>query len=104
VVGDYDAMIIRSGVKVTGEVLAKPGRLRVIARAGVGVDNVNLDAATSAGVLVINTPDANTLTTAEHTIAMMPVILGGDRKCQDGSLGSLADGRAGRINQEVITR
>jgi D-3-phosphoglycerate dehydrogenase len=71
VVGDYDAMIIRSGVKVTGEVLAKPGRLRVIARAGVGVDNVNLDAATSAGVLVINTPDANTLTTAEHTIAMM---------------------------------
>jgi len=71
VVGEYDAMIIRSGVKVTGEVLAKPGRLRVIARAGVGVDNVDLAAATSAGVLVINTPDANTVTTAEHTIAMM---------------------------------
>ena len=71
VVGDYDAMIIRSGVKVTGEVLANPGRLRVIARAGVGVDNVDLAAATAVGVLVINTPDANTLTTAEHTIAMM---------------------------------
>ncbi len=75
VVGDYDAMIIRSGVKVTGEILAQAGRLRVIARAGVGVDNVDLAAATSAGVLVINTPDANTISTAEHTIAMMLSLL-----------------------------
>jgi len=70
-VGDYDGMIIRSGVKVTADVLANPGKLRAIARAGVGVDNVDLDAATAAGVLVMNTPDANTLSTAEHTMAMM---------------------------------
>ncbi|MFQ5410791.1 MAG: phosphoglycerate dehydrogenase [Phycisphaerae bacterium] len=70
-VGDFDGMIIRSGVKITAEVLARPGRLRVIARAGVGVDNVDLEAATAAGILVMNTPDANTRSTAEHTIAMM---------------------------------
>jgi len=69
--GDYDGMIIRSGVKVTADCLARPGRLRIIARAGVGVDNVDLAAATAAGILVMNTPDANTLSTAEHTIAMM---------------------------------
>lgn len=71
VVGDYEGMIIRSGVKVTAEALARPGKLRVIARAGVGVDNVDVPAATAAGVLVINTPDANTVSTAEHSIAMM---------------------------------
>jgi len=71
IVGDYDGMLIRSGVKVTAETLAKSGRLGVIARAGVGVDNVDLDAATAAGVLVLNTPDANTISTAEHTLAMM---------------------------------
>ncbi len=70
-VSDYDGMIIRSGVKVTEKVLASPGRLRAIARAGVGVDNVDLDAATHAGILVMNTPDANTLATAELTMAMM---------------------------------
>jgi len=67
----FDGMIIRSGVTVTGKVLADPGRLRAIARAGVGVDNVDLEAATRAGVLVMNTPDANTLSTAEHAVAMM---------------------------------
>ncbi len=71
IVGDYDGLIIRSGVKVTKDVLARPGRLRGIARAGVGVDNVDLDAATAAGVLVMNTPDANTISTAEHTLALL---------------------------------
>lgn len=70
-VGEYDGLLIRSGVRVTREVLAKPGRLAAVARAGTGVDNVDLDAATSAGILVLNTPDANTLSTAEHTMAMM---------------------------------
>jgi D-3-phosphoglycerate dehydrogenase len=74
-VGEYDGMIIRSGVQVTAEVLSRPGRLRVIARAGVGVDNVDVAAATAAGVLVINTPDANTLSTAEHAIAMLMSLL-----------------------------
>ncbi len=71
IVGEYDGMIIRSGVKVTREILASPGKLRVIARAGVGVDNVDVPAATAAGVLVINTPDANTVSTAEHAVALM---------------------------------
>lgn len=70
-VGQYEGMLIRSAVKVTSETLAKPGKLEVIARAGVGVDNVDLDAATAAGVLVLNTPDANTISTAEHTMAVM---------------------------------
>ncbi len=70
-VGEYDGMLIRSAVKVTKEALAKPGRLTAIARAGVGVDNVDLEAATAAGVLVLNTPDANTISTAEHTVALM---------------------------------
>jgi D-3-phosphoglycerate dehydrogenase / 2-oxoglutarate reductase len=70
-VGEYDGMIIRSGVKITAKVMANPGKLRVIARAGVGVDNVDLVAATKAGILVMNTPDANTLSTAEQTMALM---------------------------------
>ncbi len=71
VVGGYDGLLIRSAVKVTEEVFSNPGKLVAIARAGVGVDNVDLDAATAAGVLVLNTPDANTVSTAEHTIALM---------------------------------
>ena len=70
-VGEYDGMIVRSGAKVTAKVLAQPGKLRAIARAGVGVDNIDLKAATQAGVLVMNTPDANTLSTAEHAMALM---------------------------------
>ncbi|NNM85603.1 MAG: phosphoglycerate dehydrogenase [Phycisphaerales bacterium] len=71
VIGNYDGVIIRSGVKIKAEDLAKPGRLKGIARAGVGVDNVDVEAATRAGVLVMNTPDANTITTAEHAVALM---------------------------------
>jgi len=70
-VADYDGILIRSAVKITRDTLAHPGKLAAIARAGVGVDNVDLDAATEAGVLVLNTPDANTISTAEHTMAMM---------------------------------
>ena len=70
-VGEYDGMIVRSGVTITDKVLAKPGKLRAIARAGVGVDNIDLKAATAAGILVMNTPDANTISTAEQTMALM---------------------------------
>jgi len=70
-VRDAEGVIVRSGVKITAEELAEPGRLRVVARAGVGVDNIDVEAATRAGVLVLNTPDANTLSTAEHAFAMM---------------------------------
>jgi D-3-phosphoglycerate dehydrogenase len=68
---DCDALIVRSAVKVTAEVLAQAPKLRVIGRAGVGVDNIDLAAATAAGVLVMNTPGGNAVSVAEHTIALM---------------------------------
>lgn len=71
VLGNFDGVIIRSGVQIRAADLAKPGKLKAIARAGVGVDNVDVEAATKAGVLVMNTPDANTITTAEHTVTLM---------------------------------
>ena len=69
----YDAMIVRSGVKrpAVAKLLANPGQLKAIARAGVGVDNIDLDAATAKGVLVLNTAEASTLSTAEHALALM---------------------------------
>src|SRR5687767_7345506 len=70
-VGKYDALIIRSGVKATAKVLANPGKLKAIARAGVGVDNIDLEAATAKGILVLNTAEASTLSTAEHALALM---------------------------------
>jgi D-3-phosphoglycerate dehydrogenase len=66
-----DALIVRSAVKVNAELLAKAPKLRVVGRAGVGVDNVDLPAATAAGVLVMNTPGGNAVSVAEHTIALM---------------------------------
>src|SRR6478752_5428133 len=69
--GDCDALIVRSAVKVTKAVLARSPALKVIGRAGVGVDNVDLDAATAAGVLVMNTPGGNAISVAEHTLALM---------------------------------
>src|SRR5438046_816752 len=68
---DCDALIVRSAVKVTADVLAQAPNLRVIGRAGVGVDNIDLAAATAAGVLVMNTPGGNAVSVAEHTIALM---------------------------------
>ena len=68
---DCDALVVRSAVKVNKEVLAKAPKLRVIGRAGVGVDNVDLPAATEAGVLVMNTPGGNAVSVAEHTLALM---------------------------------
>ncbi len=66
-----NALIIRSGVKVTPEVFAAATDLKAIARAGVGVDNIDLDAATKHGVVVMNTPGGNTISTAEHTFGLM---------------------------------
>jgi D-3-phosphoglycerate dehydrogenase len=70
-IGDYDALVIRSDTQVTADVLAKAGKLKVVGRAGVGLDNVDIPAATRAGVIVMNTPDGNTISAAEHTVAMM---------------------------------
>ncbi|XP_066327022.1 D-3-phosphoglycerate dehydrogenase 2, chloroplastic-like [Miscanthus floridulus] len=71
-VSQFDALIVRSGTKVTREVLeAGRGRLRVVGRAGVGIDNVDLQAATEVGCLVVNAPTANTVAAAEHGIALL---------------------------------
>lgn len=71
IIRDYDALIVRSETKVTAKVLSNPGRLKAVARAGVGVDNIDVPAATRKGVLVMNTPGGNTLSAAEHTMALM---------------------------------
>ncbi len=68
---EFDGAICRSGVKITAEVLAGNRRLRAIARAGVGTDNIDKQAATRAGIVVMNTPSGNTISTAEHTLALM---------------------------------
>src|SRR5262249_48883087 len=66
-----DGMIVRSGTRVTAELLENPGKLRAIVRAGVGVDNIDVGAATGRGIVVMNTRGGNTVSTAEHTITMM---------------------------------
>jgi len=71
IIGDYDGLVVRSGTKVTAKILAGSGRLRAIARAGVGVDNIDIGEATRKGILVMNTPGGNTLSAAEHTMALM---------------------------------
>ncbi|MEB3199150.1 MAG: phosphoglycerate dehydrogenase [Synechococcaceae cyanobacterium] len=70
-IGDYDALMIRSGTQVTAEVIDAADRLRIIGRAGVGVDNVDVPAATRRGVLVVNSPEGNTIAAAEHALALM---------------------------------
>ncbi|MCM3763004.1 phosphoglycerate dehydrogenase [Alkalihalobacillus oceani] len=71
----FDALLVRSATTVTGELLDKMPKLKIIARAGVGVDNIDLDAATKRGVVVVNAPDGNTISTAEHTFAMMMAVM-----------------------------
>jgi D-3-phosphoglycerate dehydrogenase len=117
---EFDGAICRSGVKITGESLSGNRRLKAIVRAGVGVDNIDLEAATRQGIVVMNTPAGNTLSTAEHTIAMMMALSRNiapayqsliqgkwDRKSYMGA--QLADKTLGvvglgRIGQAVATR
>jgi len=71
IIGDYDGLAIRSATKVTPNVLKAAKNLKVVGRAGIGVDNVDVQAATGSGVVVMNTPFGNSITTAEHAVAMM---------------------------------
>jgi len=68
---NYDVLMVRSGTQVTRRVINAATKLKVIGRAGVGVDNIDVDAATEKGIIVINAPEGNTISAAEHTIAMM---------------------------------
>jgi D-3-phosphoglycerate dehydrogenase len=70
-IGEFDALLVRSRTKVTKEVFEKSKRLKLVGRAGVGVDNIDLNAATEAGVLVVNSPEGNTASAAEHAVALM---------------------------------
>ena len=71
IIGEYDGLAIRSSTKVTADILAHAPRLKVVGRAGIGVDNVDIPAASAKGVVVMNTPFGNSITTAEHAIALM---------------------------------
>lgn len=70
-IADYDALVVRSGTKATKEIIEAGTRLKVIGRAGVGVDNIDVETATERGILVVNAPSANTISAAEHTIGML---------------------------------
>ena len=71
IIGEYDALLVRSQTKVTAKVIEAGKNLKIIGRAGVGVDNIDVNAATQKGIIVVNSPDGNTHAAAEHTIAMM---------------------------------
>ncbi len=87
-IGDYDAVVVRSETKITREGFAAARKLRIVARAGVGVDNIDVPAATEHGVIVVNSPEGNTMAAAEHTIAMLMAL---SRKIPD----AVASVRAG---------
>ncbi len=71
IIPDYDALVVRSETKVTADVIAAGKKLQVIGRAGIGVDNIDLEAATRHGVVVVNAPAGNAVATAEHAIALL---------------------------------
>ena len=71
IVGQYDAVLVRSQTKITKKVIAAATKLKVVGRAGVGVDNVDVEAATARGIIVMNTPGGNTISTAEHSFSLM---------------------------------
>ncbi len=71
IIADYDALIIRSGTRVTEEVIQRAKKLRVIGRAGIGLDNVDVEAASRQGIIVMNAPEGNTIATAEHTLSLL---------------------------------
>ena len=71
IIGDYDGLAVRSATKVTRPLMERATKLKVIGRAGIGVDNIDVPAATQRGIVVMNTPFGNSITTAEHAIALM---------------------------------
>src|SRR5438128_7270788 len=71
IIGEYDALIVRSETQVTGDILAAATRLKIVGRAGVGVDNIDIEAATRLGIMVVNSPTGNIIAAAEHTITIL---------------------------------
>ena len=87
-IGEYDGLIIRSATKVTAEVIEAAGNLKAIGRAGIGVDNIDIEAATKRGILVANAPESNTVAAAEHTLGLMLAVArhipAADQSLRDG--------------------
>jgi len=120
VIGDYDALAVRSETKVTAEIIARANKLKIIGRAGVGVDNIDVEAATNRGILVVNSPEGNTLAAAELTVAMLLAlarnIAPADQSLRGGKwdrkkyMGSEVYGKTlgvvglGKIGREVVSR
>ncbi|MGI4792029.1 MAG: phosphoglycerate dehydrogenase [Janthinobacterium lividum] len=120
IIGDYDALAVRSETKVTGEIIAKATKLKIIGRAGVGVDNIDVEAATNRGILVVNSPEGNTLAAAELTVAMLLALARNipqaDQTMREGRwdrkkfMGSEIYGKTlgviglGKIGREVVSR
>lgn len=120
VIPEFDALVVRSGTKVTADLLAAGEKLRVVGRAGIGVDNVDVEAATARGILVVNAPTANLISATEHTFALLLALMrkvpAADRALKDGTwdrkafLGTELRGKTlgvigfGRIGQRVARR
>src|SRR5262249_10179850 len=88
IISDYDGLAVRSATKATQKVIAAATRLKVIGRAGIGIDNIDVKAATAKGIIVMNTPFGNSITTAEHAISLMMALArqipDADRSTQSG--------------------
>jgi D-3-phosphoglycerate dehydrogenase / 2-oxoglutarate reductase len=95
-IGEYDAVIVRSATKITKEVLERAGNLKAVGRAGIGLDNIDVEQCTRQGVLVVNAPQSNILSAAEHTVALM-LALARNVAQADASL------RAGRWERDALT-
>lgn len=120
IIGDYDALAVRSETKVTAEIIAAAKNLKIIGRAGVGVDNIDVEVATNRGILVVNSPEGNTLAAAELTVAMLLALARNipqaDQSLRAGRwdrkkyMGSEVYGKTlgviglGKIGREVISR
>ena len=119
-INEYDGIIVRSGTKITSEVIEKADNLKIIARAGVGVDNIDLNAATEKGIMVVNSPESTSITVAEHTmgllLAMARKISIADKSVKEGKwekkkfMGVELRGKTlgvigmGRIGSQVVNR
>src|SRR5210317_1100229 len=95
IIGGYDALVIRSATKVTEELLEAAENLKVVGRAGIGLDNVDIPAATKRGIIVMNTPGGNVITTAEHAIGMLMAL---SRNVPEGT----ASLKAGRWDKKKL--
>ena len=120
IIGEYDGLVVRSGTTVTKEIISASNKMKVIGRAGVGVDNIDVEAATQKGIIVMNAPSGNTISTAEHTLSLLlsltRLIPQANKSLQDGKwerkkfLGSellhktIGVVGLGRIGREVVIR